>query len=166
MRTTVLIGAAALLLAAPLAARQSLGVFEDWAAFRDPPARGTTERCYAIASSAAAEGRTTRPFASVGFWPDQGVRGQFYMKLSRPPGRGAPVTLTVGRRNFTLQVRGDEAWAKDRTMDAAILAAMRASRSMRARARDADGKRFADSYELAGAATAIDAATLACANRR
>ena len=166
MRLRMLLLAAGLALAAPLAAKQSLGVFEDWAAFRDPPARGGAERCYAISSGAADKDRTTAPFASVGFWPRDGVRGQFYLRLSRSPGRGAPVTLTVGRRNFTLQTRGNEAWAKDRAMDAAILATMRASRTMRARARDGQGKRFVDSYELGGAATAIDAATLACAGRR
>lgn len=48
-------------------------------------------------------------------------------------------------------------------MDAAIVAAMRSARSMNVSARDARGRRFADSYALDGGATAMDAATIGCA---
>ena len=47
-------------------------------------------------------------------------------------------------------------------MDAAIIAAMRSAPSMRITAIGTNGRRFTDTYELAGAATAIDAATLGC----
>jgi hypothetical protein len=51
-------------------------------------------------------------------------------------------------------------------MDAAIRAAMRSAQTLTVFYRDAKGRRFYDRYHLAGAPTAVDAATLACAQRR
>ena len=51
-------------------------------------------------------------------------------------------------------------------MDAAIVAAMRSAGAMSVSARDAAGRRFTDRYSLAGAATAMDAATVGCARIR
>ena len=48
-------------------------------------------------------------------------------------------------------------------MDAAIVAAMRSGSRMSVTATDRGGNRFTDRYSLAGVATAIDAATIACA---
>ena len=50
-------------------------------------------------------------------------------------------------------------------MDAAIVAAMRSAQSMTIRATDSRGRRFSNTYSLSGAATAMDAATLACSRR-
>ena len=44
--------AAAVIIAAPLAAKDSLGVVGDWGAFRDP----AVPRCYAIAAAEPARG--------------------------------------------------------------------------------------------------------------
>ena len=73
------------------------------------------------------------------------------------------ISLRVGRRSFLLTGGGGDAWARDRTMDAAIVAAMRSAETMVVRARDASGRWFSNTNALKGAATAIDAATLACA---
>src|SRR5688572_33364392 len=73
------------LIAAPLAAKDSLGVFGQWGAFRDPQ----VPRCYAIAAAetelraGARNAREHAPFASVGTWPRRGVRGQLHFRLSR-----------------------------------------------------------------------------------
>ena len=50
-------------------------------------------------------------------------------------------------------------------MDAAIIAAMRTSSSMTVYSNDTRGRRFSDTYALAGSASAIDAASLACMRR-
>jgi hypothetical protein len=160
MRKALLLGLA--LVAGPLAARDNLGVFGNWGAFRDP----TVPRCYAIAMP-----RTTRaardyaPFASIGTWPRRGVRGQLHFRLSRKLARQTPITLSVGGRQFSLAGGGGDAWAQDKAMDAAIVAGMRFATTMTVSARDARGRRFADSYALEGAATAMDAATVACTRR-
>ena len=150
----------ALLLTAPLAAKDSLGVFGDWGAFRDPQ----EPRCYAIA--AAQNARSGQPFASIGTWPKRKVRGQVHVRLSRPVAPSAIISLSVGGQRFELTGGGGDAWARDRTMDAAIVAAMRSAGSMSVSARDRSGRRFTDRYSLEGAATAMDAATVGCARIR
>lgn len=149
-------------LAAPLAAKDSLGVFSDWGAFRD----ASVPRCYAIAVPAASRAsREFEPYATIGTWPRRNLRGQVHFRLSRKLAEGAKVALSVGGRNFRLTGGGADAWAEDRRMDAAIVAAMRSASRMTVRATDTRGRRFANIYSLAGAATAMDAATLACARR-
>lgn len=147
-----------LLAAAPVAARETIGVYRGWAAFRDPG------RCYAIARPVTAGG-SARAFASIGTWPGRGLRSSLYIRLSRGRDRSAGVTLTVGERRFELVANGVDAWAADAPSDRAIIAALRSGRSMSVEAVGAGGRPFADSYALSGAATAIDAAALACARR-
>ena len=148
------------LLAAPAGARDTLGVFKGWGAFRDaaPP------RCYAIAQPQGAGGRS-RGWASVATWPGRGLRGSLHVRLSRERDRGVGVTLSVGERRFALVATGLDAWAADAPSDRAIATAIRSGRSMSVEAVARGGQPFADSYALAGAATAMDAAALACAGR-
>lgn len=144
-----------LILATPVAARDSLGVFDGWAAFRDtrPP------RCYAIAQPRQAVPADARwqPFASVAVWPTLRQRTQVHIRLRRP---AKTATLSIGRTRFALVAGGADAWAADPQMDAAIVAAMRSAPTMTV---SAAGVR--DAYRLRGAATAIDAAAIGCARR-
>ena len=144
--------------ATPLAAKDSLGVFSGWAAFRD----ANVPRCYAIAAAEPArDGTASSGYATVGHWPKRSIRGQVHLRLSQPL-RAKQANLRIGRQSFSLTVDGNKAWARDKAMDAAIIAAMRSAPSMRITAIGTNGRRFTDTYELAGAATAIDAATLGC----
>lgn len=154
----------ALLLAAPLAARDSLGVYDGWAAFKD----AKPLRCYAIAK---AQGEPPAPaYATVSNWPDRKVRGALHLVLSRSVAdtgaKGAEVRLALGDKRFTLVAKGRNAWAADARQDAAIIAALRSAARMSVSARGAKGGTFTDRYTLAGVATAMDAATVACAQRR
>lgn len=148
-----------LLIAAPAYARDSLGIFEGWGAFRDP----ASSRCYAISMPVARKGDG---FAAVGSWPRQKVRGQVHFRLSRNRAEDAPVILNVGERRFALVAGQADAWAPDPRADAAIIAAMRSASSMSVQTSAANGRAFADTYTLRGAATAIDAAALGCARLR
>ena len=157
-----LIAVAALTLAAPLAAKDSLGVFSDWGAFRDP----SLPRCYAIAMPEDSRARRDfEPFATIGTWPRQNIRGQVHFRLSRQLAPQPRITLSIGAKSFQLTGGGGDAWAEDRTMDAAIVAAMRSASRMTVRATGTNDRRFSDSYSLSGAATAMDAATLSCSRR-
>jgi hypothetical protein len=156
---------ALLALAAPLAARDSLGMFDSWGAFRDPD----VPRCYAIAAAQRISARSSgsyEAYADVGTWPGRGVRGQVHFRLSRELAERPRITLSVGGQRFELTGGGADAWAADGRMDAAIVAAMRSTGSMSVRATDSAGRRFTDRYSLAGAATAMDAATVGCARLR
>ena len=151
------------LVAAPLAAKDSLGVFGDWGAFYD----ADIPRCYAIAAASPARGsRDVEPFASVGTWPGRQVRGQVHFRTSRRIGSNSAISLTVGRKEFALTGSGTNAWANNTAQDGEILAAMRAANSMSLRARDTNGNVFSNRYSLDGAATALDAASVGCSQRR
>lgn len=152
---------ALLLLAVPATARDLLGVFGAWGAFRDP------DRCYAIAQPEIAGARAAwRPFASVGTFPRTGQRNSLHIRLSHARDRATRVTMSVGERRFSLVANGTDAWAPDRASERAVVSAMRSGRSMSIETIASNGRPFADVYRLDGAATAIDAATLACVERR
>lgn len=138
--------------------RESLGVFDSWGAFRD----AAPERCYAI--SQPPQG-SRGAFASIANWPGGGARNQLHIRLSRPRDPRAKVTLAVGERRFELMAGPSDAWAPDPRTDAAIVAAIRSSRSMSVESLASGGGAFADVYALKGAATAIDAAAMGCARR-
>lgn len=150
-------------LAVPASARDALGVFGNWAAFRDP----AVPRCYAIAMAAPSSlQRQYQPYASIGTWPKRGVRGQVHLRLSRQVAGGTPIVLTISGQRFQLNGGGGDAWAADKRMDAAIVAAMRSAGSMTVSARGADGRGFSNTWDLEGAATAMDAASVGCARIR
>ncbi len=154
-----LLGLGALLaLGQPLAARDSLGVFDGWAAFRD----ASPKRCYAIARPANASAAPDAA-ASIATWPEKRVRGQVHVVLSRAVAEGARVSLRIGTRDFALIAKGRNAWGGDAAMDAQIVAALRSASTMSITARSATGARFTDRYALAGVATAMDAASIGCA---
>lgn len=153
----------ALALAAPLSAKESLGVFDSWGAFRDEAG----PRCYAIAVPRATRGPDSQQaYASIATWPRRDIRGQIHFRLSREARPGSAVTLQIGGERYALIGRGANAWGADRRMDASILAALRSADRMSVRGTDTRGRRFNDSYPLNGVATAMDAATVACARRR
>ena len=151
-----------LIVAGPVQARDSLGVFEGWGAFRDIQPL----RCYAIAEPVRSGGGKWRPFASIAHWPAEGVRGQIHIRLSREVRNGAKVVLSIDDRRITLVGSGADAWAANPRADASIIAALRSGRSMSIASVAATGGGFADTYRLKGAATAVDAAALGCAQGR
>ena len=152
---------AVVLLSAPLAARDALGVYDGWGAFRD----GRPQRCFAIAQPGKYGSGKWRPFATVSYWPVQRIRGQVHVRLSRERRAMAPIVLSIDDRRFPMVAGGADAWAPDPRIDAAIVAAMRSGRTLRISSQSATGA-FTDTYLLKGAATAIDSAALGCARGR
>lgn len=153
-----------LMLATPAAhARDALGVWSDWAAFRDPG----VPRCYAIALARPAPGRTREfePYLTVATWPTRDVRAQLHVRLARRAAPDARVMLSLGGQTFPLVAGGASAWAVDRRADAAIVAAMRSATDLTVTLRDATGRVTRDVWPLAGLPSALDAATLACSPR-
>ncbi|WP_120078213.1 hypothetical protein [Aurantiacibacter odishensis] len=158
----LLIPLAAFVVAAPISAKDSLGVFGQWGAFRD----ADVPRCYAIAEAEDSRNRRDfEPFASVGTWPERRVRGQVHFRLSRELSESPRLRLAIGGQRFDLTGSGNEGWAVDGSGDAAIVAAMRSGSRMSISANDNRGNRFTDRYSLEGAATALDAASVGCAAR-
>lgn len=147
------------LLAVPVAARDALGTFGRWGAFRDAGPR----HCFAIAEPIqTVRNPATRAFVSIAAWPGANVRAQLHVRLSRPRDRRAAVTLAIGERRFALKAGDSDAWAPDAATDRAIVTAIRSGRSLSVESVAAGAGPFADVYALAGAPTAIDAAMLGC----
>lgn len=149
---------------APAAAeRQPLGIFFRWGAYQEP----APKKCFAIARPVSSpRGSGWRPFASVSFWPQHTVQSQLHLRLSRKKRQGSAVILKVDGRSFQLVGRGGDAWAPNPGADAAIVAAMRTGMNMSVQTRSEGGARVRDYYQLRGAASAIDAAAVACAPSR
>lgn len=161
---TLLCGMLACAAAAPAArARDSLGLYGTWGAFRDP----VVPRCFAIAmAEPSTKQRDYQPYASVGTWPRRALRNQLHFRLSRKLAPGARIVLEIGGKRHELVGGGGDAWPADARMNAAILAAMRSARSMTVFARGAQGGGFSNTWPLAGAASAMDAAAIGCARAR
>ena len=152
--------ALSLAVASPAMGRDSLGLYGTWGAFRDP----ATPRCYAISMAEPnAQGRDYQPFATIGTWPKRAARNQIHFRLSRPMASRSPITLSIGTRRFALTGGGGDAWAADAKDNAAIIAMMRSATRMQVRARDSRGRPFTNAWQLAGAASAMDSASIGCA---
>lgn len=149
--------AVALLLAGE---RTAIGVYDAWGAFRE----GDPARCFAISAPVGARRRgVDKPFASVAArYGQKHRRPALFVRLSSARREAVPVTLAIGERRFTLSGNERAAWSPDAATDLAIVSAMRGGRSMSVSAATVRGRPFADTYALRGAATAIDAATIAC----
>lgn len=151
------------LLSVPAAAqpREALGVYGSWGAFRSGGA------CYAIAAPwQAPDPEGWRPSVSVAHWPARHIAGQLHVRLSREKREGSAVLLRIDGRVFQLIGAGRDAWAPDAAADAQIRDAMRTGVDMIVETRTSRGALARDQYRLRGAATAMDAAAIACAPRR
>lgn len=147
----------------PAVAKDALGIFNSWGAFRDPE----IPRCYAIAESEEITGKAERKsFVTIGFWPNREIRRQFHVRLSRDRSTNSRVIVSIAGRRFRLTATRADGWSQDKRMDAAIIAAIRSATSMTVESVGRDGKPIVDAYLLRGAATAIDAASLGCSRLR
>jgi hypothetical protein len=140
------------------AARQTLGIFSLWGSFTEGG------RCWAVAEpEGAPRRRSERAFAAVTWSASGAPRGQLSFRLARPKRPGSAVLLRIDERVFQLIGGGVNAWAENARADAEIVSAMRTGVQMTIETRADDGTSLRDTYPLRGAATAIDAAAIACA---
>jgi hypothetical protein len=132
----------AALLAAPSAmARESLGLFGDWGAFKQ---RGS---CYATtASTSDAQGRKAPAFLTVTRWA--GNRNPQVMVGLGTNAKSAK--LSAGGQGFTPQLRGDAAWMPDSRGDTLLIAALSASSSATVSMISPRNNRLTDRYSLKG----------------
>jgi hypothetical protein len=101
--------------------------------------------------------------ASLSFDSFPGGRaGQFAVRLGSEARPGSSVMLHSGDSSFLLIGRGAMAWSRDAAQDQAIISAIRHGGAMRVEGHAPGGMRIVERFDLAGGATAIDAAA-ACA---
>ncbi|HEX2762919.1 MAG TPA: hypothetical protein VHM92_03605 [Allosphingosinicella sp.] len=106
-----------------------------------------------------------RPYASIGFRAGRPAAGRAYFRLSRAKREGSAILLRIDGRTFQLRGGGSDAWGADAAADREIVSAIRTGLEMSVQTRAATGAVVRDAYRLRGAATAIDAAAIACARR-
>jgi hypothetical protein len=145
-----------------MAAPEPLGIFSGWGAFDDREGR----KCYAIGQPFNLPDRLEPlAFASVSYWPGRGAGPQLHVRLSREKRAGSAVILRIGSRIFQLRGAGTDAWAANAAADRQIAEAMRTGLEMAVETRSTRGSRIRERYQLRGAASAIDAAAIACRPR-
>lgn len=152
-----------LLVTAPAwAQRHGEGIFFRWGAFSEESPR----RCFAISRPVDISGTRAAASLSVSFAPESRIAGQVHVRLGSPKREGSALLLRIDGRSFQLAGRGADAWAANDAADAAIVAAMRTGVDVAVETRDPNGARYRDRYVLRGAASAIDAAAIACAGKK
>ena len=149
-----------LAVASPVLARDSLGIYQNWGAFRD----GQPSRCYAIAEPEDAAGAGA--FATISWWPDKAIRGQFHVALSSTIRPTSDVYLDAGGRRWRLTKGAREAWSPSPKHDSFILAKLRSAGSFVISVESGGERTYRDKYLLRGAPSAFDAAALGCARTR
>jgi hypothetical protein len=153
-------GAMAATVTAPVLAKESLGIFGDWGAFRDK--RGGTV-CYVVSAPSASTGKGRRSGQLVvSRWPGRVTSAQVMI------GAGSDIqnaSLRVNGQSFKLVARGEFAWLADAEGDALAVAALSGGRQASVDGKTTRGNRFNDSYTLSGLGEALATAQKACGSR-
>jgi hypothetical protein len=145
--------ALALVAAPPAHARDSLGLFGDWGAFRQ---RGS---CYATTASASdAQGRKAPAYLTVTLWA--GNRSPQVMIGLGTNAKSAK--MSAGGQGFTQSVRGDAAWMPDSRGDGLLIAALSMSSSATVSMISPRNNRLTDRYSLKGFNKAWQAVQRGC----
>jgi invasion protein IalB len=171
MQKWLLTGTVAAALAAAVAAGPAraanptpIDKFGDWAAqtYDD----GGKTLCYATSSPKKQAGNFKsrgNPYIAVTHAPQAGVRDQISYIAGYELKADSAVTLTVGKQSFSLSVlQKDRAWAKDASVDKAMIEAMRKGNSMTVKGTSARGTEITDTYSLVGFTKAYQAIGAAC----
>ncbi|MBF0093514.1 MAG: hypothetical protein HQL33_06425 [Alphaproteobacteria bacterium] len=163
----LIVAVAAPLVAFPVFAGDSttLGTHGSWTSYVYK--EGANKVCYMTSSPTRSEGKyakrdpvfinvTHRP-ASKSFGVVSVIAGYVYKD-------GDAATLEVGDKAFSLNARGELAWAKGED-DKAIVAAMKAGSDVAVKGQSERGTKTVDHFSLAGFAAALSAIGKACGAR-
>jgi hypothetical protein len=140
------------------AAPQPIGQYGRWGAFRT--ADGAS--CYAIARPERS-GRRDKAYLTISAWPARRLFRQVHVRFRE---RGVEeAALSVGGRRFPLITAAMDGWPASPAEGQQIARLLREGGLARITAR-INRRRTSDVYMLAGVASAIDAADLACLRGR
>ena len=163
---TVLLG---LLLLAPgafAAGPEQLGVFNSWSAHRITDGKQRT--CYVHAVPGLSRGKYTKrgpTYMQVTHRVPGGARNEVSLTAGYDFKPGSEIALDIDGRKFTMFTRDDGAWTRDAKEDAALVAAMRAGKSLVVQGVSSRGTETTDTYSLTGFTAAHNAIGKACGIR-
>jgi hypothetical protein len=143
---------------AAASAPQAIGQFGKWGAFRSPDGAA----CYAIAQPTRS-GRDDRAYLTISSWPARGIVRQIHVHFRGKAAEGA--MLEIADIRLPLKTTDADGWPASAADGRRIVRLLRDAETLRVIAR-IEGRRIVDTYAPAGAASAIDAADLACLRAR
>ncbi len=151
------------------AEQKTIGTYSDWTAFTD------TEEgkplCYIGSAPKKAEGAYTSRGATyvlVSIRPAEKSNGVLTVEAGYPYKAGSKVTVDIDGTNYELYTRNrdndgkGDAWAVGDEGDRALVAAMKAGKSMVIKGTSSRGTLTTDTYSLSGFTAAYNAITEAC----
>ncbi len=160
---SVLLGALPGTTPATAAQIETIGVFQDWTAYRSGSGSGRV--CYVASKPQKDEGKYTK-------------RGEIYTMVTHRPGaksfnvvsvhtgykykKGSTAEVAIGAATFALFTHEETAWATDSADDKALVRAMRAGSKMIIRGRSWRDTATKDTYSLIGFSAAHRAINQAC----
>lgn len=148
---------------APVEAAKPLGAFKDWAAHTDGKAK--SKICWIYSEPQKDEGKYKkrgRIYALVTHRPGEKVTNQVQFTAGYTFKKGSAVVVRIGPKKFELFTNADSAWARNVKDDAALVAAMRAGKSMIVTGQSSRGTKTKDTYSLSGSSAALKAINKAC----
>lgn len=164
LRTLIVAFALALSILGPEAVRPAqaednplLGSYKDWQAFR-------TKQDGKLVCLVSSKPLKTAPtnvkrgdiFILISFFQDGNVRNQVQVLAGYPFKAGSTAKLTIGKTSFDLFTDGENAWARDSSIDAAIVKAMRAGATAVVKGTSQRGTDTTDTYSLSGITAALN----------
>jgi hypothetical protein len=171
MKRWLLAGGMAAAMAAAVAAGPAraanpnpINKFSDWLAQTYDDSGKTL--CYATSAPKKQAGNFKsrgNPYIAITHAPQSGVRDQVSYIAGYELKPNSDVSLTIGGQSFSLSVlQKDRAWAKDATIDKALIDAMRKGNSLTIKGTSSRGTEITDTYSLVGFTKAYQAISAAC----
>ena len=142
---------------------QSLGIFDDWAAYTYKAA--DTKVCYVSSSpkgSAPKNVKRDPAFFLVTHMPGRKVKGEISTIIGYPFKKETNAVLTIDEAKFTLFTNADGAWADTPATEREIVSAMKSGQTLKVKGTSWRGTETEDSYSLAGISAALSAIDKAC----
>lgn len=158
--------ALATLLALPLAAvtaasaqtPESLGQFNQWAAYAYSADGGRV--CYVISQPQRTEPSGVNRgsiYLFVSHRPGEGVRNEVSVITGYPYREGSQTTVEIGSDTFVMFTKDDGAWVENASEESRLVTAMKGGSNMVVRGTSSRGTQTTDTYSLMGITAAINA---------
>lgn len=103
-----------------------------------------------------------RAYFYVSSWSKDGIRSQISVLLGYEMDDQAPITVTVGSRQFKLFAKDDKGFVGDSTSELQLIDAMKRGNFMTVTAKTKDGRETSDTYSLIGATAAVNSLASGC----
>lgn len=142
----------------------SMGTFDDWESFTYQDQGKPVCYIYSTPKKTESLKKVKRDpvYFLVTNYTGRKVKGQVSTIIGYPFKESSLVTVKIDNASFELYTNGDAAWASAVDVDAAIVKAMKTSKSILVTGTSWKGTETTDTYSLAGISKALDKIDTAC----